>query len=83
MNSMTILSVFIDIQKPLGMVKNVDEPDMTLLLAFHLFSQLTSSPSFTMDNKKSNQPKMCPCRKQHGMINYGDTSIGKGICCYL
>lgn len=53
-----------------------DETELTILLAFHLFSQLSTSPHFTVDNRKANQPKECPCRKRHGRIMYGDTSIG-------
>ena len=38
-----------------------------------------------MDNRKTNQLKVCPCRKDHGKIIYGDTSIGIYliICIYL
>ena len=61
-----------------------DETELTVILATHLFSQLSISPSFTIDNRKHSQLKRCPCTSKkcpktgrYGKINYGDTSIGK------
>ncbi|XP_076084938.1 uncharacterized protein LOC143055658 [Mytilus galloprovincialis] len=66
-----------EIQEGLSRTKECDdETELTVLLAFHLFSQLSTSPYFTIDNRKANQIKVCPCRKRHGQIVYGDTSIG-------
>lgn len=66
-----------EIQEALSQTKECsDETELTVLLAFHLFSQLSTSPYFIIDNRKANQPKVCPCRKRHGRIIYGDTSIG-------
>ncbi|XP_063403959.1 uncharacterized protein LOC134687515 isoform X2 [Mytilus trossulus] len=66
-----------EIQEGLSRTKECDdETELTVLLAFHLFSQLSTSPYFTIDNRKANQIKVCPCGKRHGQIVYGDTSIG-------
>lgn len=47
-----------------------------MLLAFHLFTRLSASSRFIVDDQKPVQPKACPCTKRHGKVTYGDTSIG-------
>ncbi|XP_062579668.1 uncharacterized protein LOC134241650 [Saccostrea cucullata] len=53
-----------------------DETELIILLIFHLFSPLSLSSYFTVNQSKSSQPKVCPCGKKHRKIIYGDTSIG-------
>lgn len=57
-----------------------NDTELTVLLAFHLFTRLSASPRFIVDDQKSAQPKACPCRRRHGQVTYGDTSIGKWHC---
>ncbi|XP_061189331.1 uncharacterized protein LOC133197356 [Saccostrea echinata] len=66
-----------EVQAALSQMKDCsDETDLIILLVFHLFSLLSLSSYFTVDQMKSSQPKVCPCRRKHSKIIYGDTSIG-------
>ncbi|KAK3089818.1 hypothetical protein FSP39_006766 [Pinctada imbricata] len=73
-----------EMQKPLEDLNDCsDETELTVILATHLFSQLSISPSFTVNNRNHSQLKRCPCTSEKcpktgwkGKIHYGDTSIG-------
>ncbi|KAK3086215.1 hypothetical protein FSP39_015330 [Pinctada imbricata] len=72
-----------EIQKALEDIQDcTDETELSVLSATHLFSQLSLSPAFTVDNRKPGLWR-CPCTGKkclksgrYGKINYGDTSIG-------
>lgn len=57
-----------------------NDTELAVLLTFHLFTRLSASPRFIVDDQKPAQPKACPCRRRHGQVTYGDTSIGKWHC---
>ena len=72
---MTSLS---DIQEPFcSLIADCsDGTELSVLAGFHLFSQLSASPAFTVDSSKSNKIKWCPCGRRHAKAVYGDNSIG-------